>query len=330
MRASSRRTAAIAVAASALAATAPGCALTEMAGAALAYREAELDPARIQRDIPYRDEDGEGAVADEHRLDLFLPDTDTDTDTDTATAPFPVLLFVHGGGWTSGDRAYGALGVYPYQNVGRFYAARGIATAVLSYRLQPEVGWRDQVADVADATAWLARHVADYGGDPRRIALAGHSAGAWLAAWVGLADAPLAARGVDRASLCGLVLVSGAGYDLEDARTWELGASRAYFEDLFADDSPGAPDAWTRDASIARHLAPPLPPALVMNAAGEPARFERQSDVLAAAIDARGGRAQRRTLDGQNHQRIAVSLSREGDPASDAVLAFLADAHCTR
>lgn len=300
-----------------IAVSATGCSsLFESMGAALDYREAALPASRMRLDVPYRTDPE--ADPDKHRLDLFLPEE--------GARGWPTLIFVHGGGWTEGDRATRVLGIEPNRNIGRFYAARGYAAAIVSYRLQPEVDWRAQVRDVADATAWVHEEVARLGGNEDAIVLAGHSAGAWLAAWVGLDDAALERAGASRASLCGLVLVSGAAYDLEDEETWRLGASRAYFEDLFGDDDPD----WARAASIRHHLDPPFPPTLVMTAGGEPPKFQRQSDLLVDALDAMGASTQRFVVPGGNHQRIAVGLSLEGDPASNEILEFLSWTACFR
>ena len=308
-----------AVAALALCALGPaGCAGTlESLGAALAYRHAPLSAENVRLDLPYRID--AAAHPDKHRLDLFLPAGEA-----AADGGWPTLLFVHGGGWTEGDRATRVLGIEPMRNIGRFYAARGIGVAVVGYRLQPQVSWREQVDDVAQATAWVHREIAARGGDPDALYLAGHSAGAWLAAWVGLDDAALARAGMDRSSLCGLVLVSGAGYDMLDAQTYALGAKRAYYERLFGDDDPD----WAQAASILAHLDAPLPPTLVLSGAKEPPKFRRQGDLLFDALLSHGGRAQREVLAEQDHQRIVISMSRSGDPVSDAILAFLDATTC--
>src|SRR3569623_993324 len=85
--------------------------------------------------------------------------------------PWPLLVFVHGGGWDSGDRR-------EYGDVGRARAARGCRVACADYRVFPEVVYPVFVEDLAAAANWLVAHAADYGGAPRRLVLVGHSAGA--------------------------------------------------------------------------------------------------------------------------------------------------------
>lgn len=312
-----------------------GCVSTwETLGAAVAYERAPLADDRVQLDVPYRMDSA--ADPEKHALDFFLP-------VDAAPG-WPTLVFVHGGGWTSGDRATGLFGIEPYRNIGRFYAARGYGVVVPSYRLQPDVDWRAQVDDVAAAVAWARENVARHGGDPGRIHLSGHSAGAWLAAWVGLDDASLAARGETRDFVCSLVLVSGAGYDPEDEETYALGASRRYFERRFTaasasalgapptpqGDSTAAPHTgdWAMTASIRRAIDAPVPPALVLNAEGEAPTFERQADLLFDTLEARSPASRRATMPGLDHQRIVIELSREGSPVSDAALDFLGSTDC--
>ncbi|MEM9177201.1 MAG: alpha/beta hydrolase [Myxococcota bacterium] len=293
-----------------------GCAgQRQTLGAALAYRGVDWPSDRTLLDLAYRD----GAEFDDekHRLDLFLPAE--------GTTDWPTLVFVHGGGWTHGDRRLGALGIEPMRNLGRFYAARGYGVVVPSYRLQPGVDWAAQIDDVAAAVAWARENVGRFGGDPDAIALGGHSAGAWLAARVGLADAPLARHGTDRDGLCGLVLVSGAGYDLADEATYAAGASRAYFERRFAGEGD-----WEAQASVVTNVDAPAPPSLLLTAEGEGPTFERQSNRLYEVVAPLSPRSKRHEVAGQDHQRILVSMSLEGDPASETALAFLAETDCAR
>lgn len=102
----------------------------------------------------------------------------------------PVLVFFYGGSWSSGDRA-------GYAFAGRSMAAEGFVTVVPDYRLVPQVRFPAFVQDGAAAVAWARAHAAEYGGDPDRIVLMGHSAGAYIAAmlamdprWLAEAGAP--------------------------------------------------------------------------------------------------------------------------------------------
>lgn len=114
----------------------------------------------------------------------------------------PVVVFVYGGAWNAGDRA-------PYEFAGRALAAQGALVAVIDYRLVPEVRFPAFIEDTAAATAWVYRNAARFGGDPDRIFLAGHSAGAYNAAMVALDRRYLDANGIDPAVIAGLISLSG-------------------------------------------------------------------------------------------------------------------------
>src|SRR5471032_1169348 len=112
---------------------------------------------------------GEGADKYRNRLDLYLPKGKRDV---------PVMMFVHGGGFTVGIKDQ-------YAFVGQVFASYGIATAVISYRLSPKTAYPGHVQDVARAFAWLRAHAGDYGLKADKIFISGHSAGATLIAMLG-------------------------------------------------------------------------------------------------------------------------------------------------
>ena len=281
------------------------------------FKEAPLPASQVRGDIPYRLD----SVADDgkNRLDLFLPSPET-------PRPWPVLVFVHGGGWRHGDRALRMGGAEVYANIGRFLAGHGVGSAVISYRLQPSVGWHTQVEDVASAVAWLVTHVAALGGDPKRIFLSGHSAGAQLVARVALDPQPLVVLGLPPGSICGLIPVSGAGFDLEDTRTYELGASKDYYERRFR--NPESEPDWAHEASTLAHMGEFLPATLILYADGDWPSLRRQSQVLGQALQARGARVETRVVEDEDHYTIVPTLSRDDRPAGEAILDFVAHTRC--
>ena len=101
-----------------------------------------------------------------HSLDLYAPRR--------PGGPLPLLIFVHGGGWDSGDRR-------EYGFAGRALAALGFLVAIADYRVFPEVVFPAFVEDLGHAATWLVAHASEYGGDPARLFLVGHSAGAYNA-----------------------------------------------------------------------------------------------------------------------------------------------------
>ncbi|ODT73520.1 MAG: alpha/beta hydrolase [Pelagibacterium sp. SCN 64-44] len=106
-----------------------------------------------------------------HRLDVYAPEQ--------RGAAAPVVFFIYGGGWSRGERS-------DYQFVGRALAARGFVTVIADYRLVPEVRYPAFLEDSAQALRWVQDNIANYGGDPSRLFLAGHSAGAYNAVMLAL------------------------------------------------------------------------------------------------------------------------------------------------
>jgi len=276
------------------------------------YRRADLPARQIVTDLAYWT--GPDADPEKNLLDLFVP---------KAPEGWPVLVFIHGGGWTSGDKGLRAGGADIYGNIGRFYAAHGIGVAVISYRLQPHVAWPQQLADVAHAVAWVHTNVARWGGDPNAIVLSGHSAGAQFAARVALDPAPLAALGVPRHVIKGFVSVSGAGLDFTDAESWRLGQPRGYYETRFRNGD--TTDAWMREASPVRFVDAHSPPGLVIYAEGDSADLRRQGDVLAAALRKAGVTTSTAVVPGSSHTRIILTLSRDDTVSARAILRFVGE-----
>lgn len=147
----------------------------------------------------------------------------------------PVVLFIYGGGWTSGER-----GCYSF--VGSALAARGITTVVADYRMFPEVRFPDFNWDAAGAYAWTARNLAVEGGRP--IIVMGHSAGAHIAALIAYDRSYLRGQGPDLTAPAGLIAMSGP-YAF-DPTTWPT------TKEIFA-TSAGSPDAARPIAHIGGH-----------------------------------------------------------------------------
>jgi len=114
----------------------------------------------------------------------------------------PVAVFFYGGSWNRGDRA-------DYRFVGQALAARGIIAVVADYRVYPQVRYPDFLRDGALAVAWARREIAAYGGDPGRLFVAGHSAGAYNAAMIALDPRWLGEAGLAPEALAGFVGLAG-------------------------------------------------------------------------------------------------------------------------
>ena len=170
-----------------------------------------------------------------HKLDLFVPRA-------APPAPgHPVVVFFYGGSWNRGSRA-------EYRFVGDALAARGVLTVLVDYRLYPEVRYPDFLDDSARAVAWVLREAAQHGGNPKRVFLAGHSAGAYNAAMLALDARWLGAHGATPSALAGWVGLSGP-YDFFPMKNPD--ARPVFFHPHYPKDSqpidfarPGAPPAF--------------------------------------------------------------------------------------
>lgn len=286
---------------------AAGCGVVYRAGLKLYYKPVAAAAERVHRDIPYV----AGSADAMQQLNLFVPER-----RDYAT-----VVFVHGGNWDEGDKDYRFAGADIYNNIGRFLAAQGYGTAVISYRLIPAVDWREQADDVVQAVAWTHAHIAEYGGRPDRIVLMGHSAGAQLALRTVLNQAALDTHGVPASAIRGFIGVAGAGYDLADAQTYALGSDPRWYAKRF---QLGPADAtWQHDASPIRLLSRQAPPSLIMYAGGEARPLKRQAELLRHLLTAASVPVEVVVAPGLSHTRIVPTLSRADRPAGAAVLKFL-------
>ena len=186
-----------------------------------------------KKNIPYYDGDfpkrgNRDYLVERCVLDLKLPDGKKD---------FPTLVWFHGGGITSGRKHYPV-------NID----TRQIAVAAVNYRLSGELAQcPDYLHDAAAATAWVLRHIAEYGGDPDRVYVAGHSAGGYLAAMIALAPKYLRTFGASPRQLAAVFPVSGqmtTHFQILNERRKKDPATPAIFLDEYApvfNASSGAP-----------------------------------------------------------------------------------------
>jgi arylformamidase len=291
-----------------------GCAPVYWLGARLLYEKAPAPPS-MTLGVSY-----DPAAPDDpkRQLDLYLP----------GTRGFTTVVFVHGGGWAWGDRTQSFGGADVYRNIGRFLARHGYGAAVIGYRLVWPLDWQSQVGDVARAVAWVQTQVAERGGRADRVFLMGHSAGAQLAARVATDPTWLEHERGDVTGICGVVAVSGAGYDLGDIETYRAGFDPLYFAERFGGSRLDG--SWWRDASVLPHLDAGDPPFLVISATGESRGLRRQSALFLDALRKANVAATPVTVTGSSHERIILELSRADKTAGPAVLTFLRDTSCPR
>jgi acetyl esterase/lipase len=212
------------------------------------------------------------------RLDLYVPRN--------LKAPAPVLLFFPGGGWTGGR-----LG--KYWALGQVFAAAGIVTVVASYRLYPQVKYPAFVEDAAAALAWLREHASVYGGDPARLFISGHSAGAYNA--VMLASEPnfLERRGGRLDWIQGVIGIAGP-YDF-------LPLQEAHYIDMFHGRD-------NQDAMPVHHVTGPRPPMLLVTGTHDHTVSPFNTARMAARLRALDSPVREIHYRGAGHVGILLSL----------------------
>lgn len=235
-----------------------------------------------------------------HRLDLYRPAY--------AASPAPVIVFFYGGNWNSGDRG-------DYLFVGEALAAQGFVAVIPDYRLYPEVRFPDFLADGAQAVRWTFDYIAQYGGDPKRVFIMGHSAGAYNAAMLALNPEYLRGAGVDPRRLRGLIGLAGP-YDF-------LPLTGRVTQQVFG--FPDTPVA-TQPIQFASSAAPP---ALLITGAADGVVDPGNSARLAARLRQNGVEVREIAYPGVGHQplvgALAAPLRKRIAPVLDDIARFVRD-----
>lgn len=232
------------------------------------------------------------------KLDVWVPRR-------SSKKPLPVVIFFYGGGWAMGNRG-------EYGFAGCAFAANDFVAIVPDYRLVPNVRFPTFIQDGALAVKWARDHAAQYGGDPRRITLSGHSAGSYIGAMLALDRHYLSDVGVDLGTIRAAALLAGP-YDFYP------------FTEQRGRDAMGAwpnPEE-TQPINFASAKAPPM---LLMAGTADTVVRPRNSKALAAALEKDGATVELKLYPGQSHIDLAKSLSplfRGSNPALADSVAFL-------
>ena len=248
----------------------PGCSSLDTLNGLNSVTPGDRNVTKAAQDIAY-------GADPRQRLDIYAP-------RDTTNAP--VVVFFYGGSWNSGKRQ-------DYAFAARALAARGFVTVVPDYRLVPQVRYPAFVEDGAQAVAWTAANIAGYGGNPARIGVSGHSAGAYIALMLTLDRRWLAAAGAPDAVKAAVGLAGP--YDFAPFEPG--GAAQAAFGHV-KDVRQTQPITWAR---------PGAPPVLLLQGAGDTIVLPHNATALAAAI---GTSAQARIYPGVGHIGIILAISK--------------------
>ena len=234
------------------------------------------------------------------KLEMFLPAGAS------ATAPLPVIVFIHGGGWYSGDP-------HDYRFMARALAPHGYAVVLAGYRLYPHVRYPAMLEDGASALRWVADHAAALGGDPSRVVLMGHSAGAYNVAMLTLDRRWLAHERLSADAVKGTVGLAGP-YDFYP---FDTKSSKNSF-------GKAANPEETQPVVYARGDSPPM---LLVHGTADTTVRPRNSVELARTLTRAGAPTQAVLLKDVTHEGVIMMFARpfsRDNRVLDAVLPFLA------
>ena len=232
-----------------------------------------------------------------HRLDVYAPEE--------RGALAPVVFFIYGGGWNHGDRA-------DYQFVGHALAARGFVVVIADYRLVPEVAYPDFLEDCAAALRWTEDNVENYGGDPKRLFIAGHSAGAYNAVMLGLDPSFLREYGVS-VPIRAIAALSGP-YDFYP---FEYGEVRDAF------GSAASPEG-TQPVNL---VTPDSPPMLLASGTSDPIVRVQNTETFARKLRAQNVWVTETYYEGFGHMEPVIAIGalwRWRMPVLDDMVTFFA------
>lgn len=221
-------------------------------------------------------------TAPRQQLDIWAP-------RGRGTAELPVVVFFYGGGWHDGDRG-------SYGFAGRAFASQGFIAVVPDYRLVPQVRFPTFVEDGALAVKWVRDHIAEFGGDPARITLAGHSAGAYNAAMLALDPQFLQRAGVDPKVVRAAALLAGPF----DFFPFKGAAARNAF------------GAWPKPATTQpiNHARADAPPLLLMQGTADDTVLPHNATSLAARLRALKVAVEVRLYQAKGHNDVVMGLSK--------------------
>lgn len=250
----------------------------------------------VQTDIAYRTDKDADPV--KHKLDIYTPKGAKD---------FPVLLFVHGGAWKTGNKAM-------YASLGATFAKQGIGTVIANYRLTSatnNVRHPDHVHDVAAAFAWVHANIGRYDGRNDRLFISGHSAGGHLVSLLATDEAYLKQHKLSFKDIHGVMSLSGVYQIIPNIRI---------FDDQFGKDKDICVTA-----SPMNHVGNRHPPFLICYADKDFPTIDRMSEDFCKKLSDGKCDAKLLKVNDRNHFTIIVQLALNSeDPCTKSMLDFIA------
>ena len=237
-----------------------------------------------------------------HKLDVYP----------SATENSPVIFFIHGGAWRTGDKSAPA-----HQQKGQYYSSQGYVFVSVNYRLSPEVQHPAHIQDVAAAFSYMKQNCRQWNGDPAAIYVMGHSAGAHLAALLSTNETYLEAEGASLSDISKTVLLDGAGYDIPLVKEMNANSfSRTYAPAFGTEDSVLIEASPIHNVEEGKGIAS----FLIIHIDREMSR--RQSGNLANKLRECGYVATVREAEGKTHESLSKELGQDSDIPTQWTLKF--------
>lgn len=255
------------------------------------YAPPTEDKFERHSNIAYRT--GKGADKERHLLDVYAPKGQKD---------FPVVLFVHGGSWRSGDKNL-------YAALGQSLAADGIGCVICNYRLSPAVQHPAHVEDVAKAFAWTVENIGKYGGKKEQLFLCGHSAGGHLISLLVTDPQYLKAENHSAAEVKGIAALSGV---------FEIVPTMQVLQVPFGKD-----EKVCKAASPLTHVTGKHPPFLIAYADNDFPKLDETALNMHAALQKASSPVELVKCKDRNHYTIIIQFVNSADPLNKAFRDFV-------
>ncbi|MFK7909917.1 MAG: alpha/beta hydrolase [Akkermansiaceae bacterium] len=238
---------------------------------------------------------------------------DVHYDAKTIGKAKPVILWIHGGAWKFGNKTHSI------ESKANAFISEGYVLVAMNYRFHPKVSWKEQAGDVSAAAKWIQDNIQSYGGDPKRLVLMGHSAGAHLAALAGADPSHLKKAGVPYYHIKCVVLLDGAGYDLPSVMKTAKGKYLELYKEVFGNEP-----AQLKAASPTHQFGKKRPaPAYLIIPISRREITQQQSNDLAKAIKQSGNHAEVFVARNRTHMTLNKRIGSPGDTPTKAIFDFL-------
>jgi acetyl esterase/lipase len=240
-------------------------------------------------------------------LDVYMPKKGSNS---------PVLIWIHGGAFAYGDKEY-------VQEKAEYFTKKGYVFISINYRLSPKVTHPTHAQDVADAIVWVHKNAVHYSADANKIFIAGHSAGAHLAALVSVDETFIRNSGGTPEIIQGVVLLDGSGYDIPVLMKDAKSKLKEWYVQAFGDSRT----EWEQ-ASPAYLIkeGKNLPPFMIAYA-GELDATEVEAKIFSRKLTEAHIENRVFFYQKKSHMTISKELGEDNDKTTDDVLRFLLERH---